>query len=159
MTENKRDIETGVSSGSVGSNDRANHDEQGRFARGNTASLVHGGRSKVLRRELEDEAAEALAERREAIAADLGGVTDLSTLALDTVRRYVSAAAMLEWMEGRLLAEGVLTGKGRRKALHNAYLAQLDRVVRLAGLLGLERKAKGVTLAQHVQQKSQEATQ
>lgn len=101
------------------------------FVKANTAGLVHGARSEALRRRLEEEAAEALAERRQAIAEDLGGAEALTVIGSDIVDRYVTAAALLEWMERRLLAEGCLTGKGRRRALHGAYLAQLDRVMRL----------------------------
>ncbi|MGH9381544.1 MAG: hypothetical protein ACRD2Z_13145 [Thermoanaerobaculia bacterium] len=116
----------------------------GQFLPGNTAALIHGGRSERLQRRMEEEAAEALAERRLEIVEDLGGAGDLSLVASDVVDRYCTATALLGWMERRLLAEGCLTGKGRRKALHGAYLQQLDRVTRLAALLGLDREPREV---------------
>lgn len=124
--------------------------ETGQFVAGNTAALKHGGRSERLQREIEQDATGALAERRQAVLGDLGGEGELSTIAAGTVDRYIRAEAMLEWMEGRILAEGVLTGKGRRKAIHTAYLQQLDRVLRLAAMLGLERKAKRVPTLEEV---------
>lgn len=114
------------------------------FVKANVAGMVHGGRSEALRRRVEAEAAQALAERREAIQEDLGGQEQLSTIAQDTVERYVVGEALLQWMEKNLLAEGVLTGKGKRRAMHSAYLQQLDRVARLGALLGLEREPREV---------------
>lgn len=116
----------------------------GVFMKANVAGMVHGGRSTALRRRIESEAAEALAERRQAILEDLGGEEQLSTIAADTVERYVVGEAMLTWMESNLLAEGVITAKGKRRAMHSAYLQQLDRVARLGALLGLEREPREV---------------
>ncbi|MGH9380859.1 MAG: hypothetical protein ACRD2Z_09640 [Thermoanaerobaculia bacterium] len=112
----------------------------GQFVAGNMASLRHGARSERLQRRIEAEAVEALASRRLAIRQDLGD--QLSVIAADVVDRYVTATALLDWMERRLLEGGVLTGKGKRKAVHAAYLQQLDRVVRLASLLGLDREPR-----------------
>lgn len=114
------------------------------FVKSNTAGMVHGGRSTALRRRIEEEASEALAERRQAILEDLGGEEQLSTIATDTVERYVVGEALLNWMESNLLAEGVITAKGKRRAMHSAYLQQLDRVARLGALLGLEREPRSV---------------
>lgn len=153
MTDDKDTFESASDSQSDGVNSSrdgrtAQRDASGRFLRGNTASLVHGGRSELLPRRLADE---AMAEKEQAVLADLGG--NVSTIAAGAVHRYVAAEALLAWMEARLIDEGVLTRKGHQKALHKAYLAQLDRVVRLAQLIGLEKKAKGVSLVEHMRAK------
>lgn len=133
-------------SGDIGTNGAVDgrDPETGQFLPGNTAALKHGGRSTALRRRIEEEASEALAERRQAILEDLGGEEQLSTIASDTVERYVVGEALLNWMESNLLAEGVITAKGKRRAMHAAYLQQLDRVARLGALLGLEREPRSV---------------
>ena len=53
----------------------ANHDERGRFVKGNVASLVHGARSRQVEAGTLEEQAEALlamSEARAAIVSDLG---------------------------------------------------------------------------------------
>lgn len=110
----------------------------GQFVEGNKAAVKHGLTPRGGLTKLDGE----LAERRAAVVADLGGEDALSTIAESTIHRYVVADALLSWMEGNLLAEGVITPKGKRRAMHNAYLAQLDRVVKLANMLGLDRKAR-----------------
>jgi hypothetical protein len=117
-------------------------DTGGRFTKGNAAALKHGARSQAHLQRLRDAAHDALATRRAEITADLGG--GLSTLKSDLVERYVVAGALLGWMEDRLLAEGVITAKGAKKALFNAYSTQLAQVVNLARTLGLERRSKPV---------------
>lgn len=134
---------------------RSNRDASGRFTAGNTAALRHGRRSTVVRRRIEVESRAELAERRQAILNDLGGADGLSTIATDVLERYLVAAALLQWMEDRMIVEGVVTGKGKRRAIHRAYLAQLDWVVRLGSMLGLERRAKPVpTIEQYVREQA-----
>lgn len=126
-------------------------DSSGKFAPGNTARLVHGRRSERHLAALTSEAREALAAREAAILSDLGGRDSLSTLQLDLVARYVVAGALLSWMEDELLRAGVVTSKGRKRALFGAYAVQLGTVARLAQVLGLERRAKPLpSLAEHV---------
>ena len=48
------------------------------------------------------------------------------------------------WLSDNLQRHGALTGKGRQRAALTAYLGIVDRQVRLAQLLGLERKQKPV---------------
>ena len=127
-----------------------NHDRRtGRFLPNNVAAFKHGRRSTVVRRHIEEESREQLAERRQAIIEDLGGAAELSIIATDVLERYLISTALLHWMEDRLIADGVLTGRGRRRSVHHAYLAQLNQSVKLANLLGLKRVPKSVpTLAQ-----------
>ncbi len=129
----------------------------GQFLPGNTVALRHGRRSTVVRRRIEEESRAELAERRQVIVADLGGFDQLSTIAIDVLERYLVAAALLGWMEDRLIVEGVVTAKGKRRSIHRAYLAQLDRVVRLASMLGLERRSRSVDPLEAVQRAVKDA--
>lgn len=123
----------------------------GQFTKGNTVAMVHGGRSEYHLERLQEQAAVALAEQRDEIVSDLGGRDTLSRIQQDLLDRYLAASCLLGWMEAELVAKGPLTSKGRRRALHSAYAVQLDRVTKLAGMLGLERRARSVpSLAEHV---------
>lgn len=116
----------------------------GQFLPGHTYSLKHGRKSERHIERLKAEAAETLAEQRAEIVADLGGEEALSRIQRDTLDRYLTATCLLAWMETELVAKGPLTAKGTRRALHTAYATQLDKVVKLAGMLGLQRRAKPV---------------
>jgi hypothetical protein len=76
-----------------------------------------------------------------------GSLAD-SFVELDAVRNYLGS---------RLAAEGPLTGKGRTRALLTAYLAVVDRQVRLAQVLGIERRAKPVDPLEAVRRAVEEA--
>ena len=56
----------------------------------------------------------------------------------------VPTLAILRHLGENLMAEGALTAKGRRRAATSAYLAVLDRFLRLAQVVGLERRQKRV---------------
>jgi hypothetical protein len=96
----------------------------------------HGARSKLL----QEMAAPWREEQLTAIRADLGD--DVSTLKAHTINQLGTVLVVLEYLGGNLLADGPLTGKGRQRAALTAYNATLDRFMRLAGLVGLERVAK-----------------
>jgi hypothetical protein len=102
--------------------------------------LTHGRRSRsIARGALLPPGAPLPADRAAAVLADLG---DVSTLQASLVTRYVHVELVAEWLEGNLLAQGVLTGKGKRRAAVSAYLSVVDRLARLAGQLGLERRPR-----------------
>lgn len=115
----------------------------GRFMRGCSGPAIKDGRrSKYVERGLLlPPGAPRPAEREQAILADLGDVT---TLQAGLVRRYVHAELVAEWLEGNLLASGVLTSKGKQRAAVTAYLGVVDRLVRLGSTLGLERRPKAL---------------
>jgi hypothetical protein len=118
-------------------------DTSGRFVSGHPGpALKHGCHSRHVERGLLLPPGATLpAERERAVLADLG---DLSTLQAGLVRRYVHAELIAEWLEGNLIAQGVLTTKGRTRAAVDVYLRVVDRVTKLAGELGLERRAKRI---------------
>jgi len=118
----------------------------GRFRPGNVARLTHGLRScRVQAGALLPPGAALPADRERAIVADLGG--DVPTITAGLVRRYAHLELIAEWLEGNLIAEGVMTTKGRQRAAVSAYMAVVDRLTRLGLTLGLERKARPVTNA------------
>ncbi len=119
----------------------------GRFTVGNTLSLKHGARSARVKAALLPEQAEALAalaEKRIGIENDRGGVEGMAVIARDMVTRYIELDNVATWLSDNLQRHGALTGKGRQRAALTAYLGIVDRQVRLAQLLGLERKQKPV---------------
>jgi hypothetical protein len=107
---------------------------------GNRAHLIHGQRSGLVARGLLLPSGASLPHEREAaVLADLG---DLSTIQRGLVRRLVHAELIAEWLEGNLIAEGVMTTKGRTRASVATYLSVVDRLSRLASVLGLERRPR-----------------
>jgi hypothetical protein len=108
-------------------------------------ALTHGARSALVRAgELpgEEGAAVARTERQEGIVADLGGEDALSTVARDQAGRYAELSIVADHLWDNIGRNGVLTTKGRQRAALTAYLQVQDRLVRLAQMLGVERKAK-----------------
>jgi hypothetical protein len=117
-------------------------DARGRFLPGNTARLKDGRRSQQLADGLLLPPGAPLPyEREAAVLADLG---DTSNVQRGLVRRLVHLELIAEWLEGNLLAQGVLTTKGKSRAAVATYLATTDRIVRLSTTLGLDRRPRNV---------------
>jgi len=87
----------------------------------------------------------ALAAARTELRGELG---DMGVVKGSLADAFVELDAVRNYLGGRLAAEGPLTGKGRTRALLTAYLAVVDRQVRLAQVLGVERRAKVPTLGE-----------
>lgn len=122
---------------------------------GNTAALVHGAHSNQVKAgtlTAQDDARQARIERERGILADLGGEDTLSTIARDQVGRYAELGIVADYLWANLATNGVLTGKGRQRAALTAYLQTIDRLVRMAQTLGLERKARRVSFTDAVSQ-------
>jgi hypothetical protein len=119
---------------------------------GTPGNLIHGNRSARHAEAVVIAARAALAERLAEIESDQGG--DLSRLKRDGIERYLATTAMIEWLEARLLAEGTMTSRGRKRAALDGYLSLLDRAIRLASMIGLDRRTKPApTLAQYLESK------
>ena len=119
----------------------------GCWAAANRGGLKHGGRSIRVKGALLREQAETLArlaDRRYAIEQDLGGADALSEISRDLLARYVETSVVAEFLAGVLVGSGPLTPRGRTRSALSAYLQVIDRQHRLAGGLGLERRAKRV---------------
>jgi hypothetical protein len=117
-------------------------DAAGRFAPGNTASLTHGQRSERAGAELIPHLAALLAEKEAAIVADLGGAEQLSAIRRELVARFIQSSAIADSLAVNIAAHGVLTAKGRTRAAVTLYLQVLDRQIKLATSIGLERRQK-----------------
>jgi hypothetical protein len=91
-------------------------------------------------RRLQENAAPWREAQITAIRADLGD--DIPTLKSHAVEQLGTVLVILQFLGGNLMAEGPLTGKGRQRAATTAYLQVLDRFMRLAQTVGIERVAK-----------------
>jgi hypothetical protein len=81
----------------------------------------------------------------EGLVADKGGADAMSTLARSLAAKLRDTDILLALNKRTIIHEGVDTAPGRKA--HDRYLAALDRFLRIAALLGLEREAKRVDLA------------
>lgn len=108
----------------------------------NTLNLRHGLRSKQLL-ELPDVAAWHR-EQVNAISTDLGGTSELSALQQASVREVARLEVILAALGDALLAGGVLTGKGKCRSATTVYLQVLDRFVKVAATVGLQRQARKI---------------
>jgi hypothetical protein len=89
--------------------------------------------------------------KREVVArvlADRGGEAGVSETLLGLVDAYAEARLLRQSMWVQLNEQGgPITGKGKRRALLGAYLNAVDREMKLAQVVGLERSTKRVDLA------------
>lgn len=109
-----------------------------RFLPGNVAAVTHGGRRALDR----PEALTAIAGEREELVKHLGG--DPSLLQADLVTDYARVDVLIESVAANIEVGGIFTPKGSARAAVSLLLTLLDRRMRLATTLGLERKAKPV---------------
>ncbi len=109
-----------------------------RFLPGNTAALTHGGRRSLDR----PEALAAIAGKREELVRHLGG--DPSMIQADLVTDYARVDILIESVAANIEVGGIFTPKGSARAAVSLLLSLLDRRLRLATTLGIERKAKPV---------------
>lgn len=130
--------------------------QDGTAAPGNTLALKSGLRSSQLLQQ--PDVAAWHREQVDAITADLGGESELTAMKRASVREAARLEVLLDAMGTDLLERGVVTGKGRTRAMTSAYLSVLDRFVRLSAALGLERKAKqALTPAEYWQTRQEES--
>jgi hypothetical protein len=119
---------------------RTDRDARGRWAPGNSGALVHGGRS---RQALESAAAVAVRlEKQAALHEDLGG--DLGVIKRDLGADYLTVDTMITTVTANIERQGVLTATGKRRAAVDLLLSLIDRRLRLAERLGIERRQKAV---------------
>lgn len=128
------------------------------FRKGNPSRLEHGlSRRKPQAMPLDAEAYRAIAE---SIVADLGGLSECTTLqralVKEAARLIVTSDAAFDWM---IETGGPLTHGGRRRPVVDLYLAASARVERLAAQLGLHRRAKPIDPLDEVRRAVAEANQ
>lgn len=80
----------------------------------------------------------------EIITADLGGASELTALKSTLVRELARLEVILGAIGDELLQSGALTGKGKVRALTTLHLKVLDRFVKGAALVGLDRRSRQV---------------
>lgn len=113
--------------------------KSGRFVPGTLAAMTTGARSGALWAAL----APAKRELLEKVKADLG--SEGAETALGLYDAYTEARLLRTSMFERLVdLGGPVTSKGAARALYTAYLSALDREIKLAQAIGLERKARKV---------------
>ncbi len=77
-----------------------------------------------------------------AIASDLGG--DLTTLQVDLVRDVARIDLLAESVAQHIEVKGLFTRGGKRRACVDLLLSLIDRRLKLATTLGIERRARRV---------------
>lgn len=123
-----------------------------RFLPGHTVTLKTGEYSpRVVRALLPGQEAQLakLDGRRAQLIADQGGEAECSQIRLDLVDSYNATVTFLEWSRQNILERGPFTSKGRTRAAVSLYLSMLDRQVKLAAMLGLDRRMHGVIDSPH----------
>ena len=105
---------------------------------GNTLAMKHGGRRSLER----PEALAAIAGKRDELLQHLGGAPSL--IQADLVTDYARVDVLIESVAANINVGGIFTAKGHARAAVSLLLSLLDRRLRLATTLGIERKAKPV---------------
>lgn len=120
----------------------------GRLLPGHTVSLKTGEFStRVWRALLPGQEAQLakLGDRRAQLIADQGGESECSQIRLDLIDNYNAVVTFLEWSRDRIIREGPFTSRGRTRATVSLYLSMLDRQIKLGSMLGLDRRAHGIS--------------
>ena len=112
----------------------------GAFVFDNPAAKTHGGRQLQLRGPVDALARLRYDDVRAGLLSDLGDTP--STARGIVVDRLAEATLLCEVTWADMVSNGILTAKGRRRAVCDLYLAASDRAARLAGVVGLERRGR-----------------
>jgi len=113
-----------------------------RFLPGNAVALKHGAFRSLDR----PEALAAIAGKREEIKQHLGG--DPSLLQSDLVTDYARVDTLIESVAANIEVGGIFTPKGSARAAVSLLMALMDRRLRLAMTLGIQRHERKIDLAQ-----------
>jgi hypothetical protein len=127
---------------------RPQHDPKtGRFVAGNVAPGTTLARSVGFWSAVADVKAQLVAR----VQSDIGNASDPAETMIGLIDGYAEARLFRQAMGVRLVElGGPVTAKGKARALYSAYLGALDREMRLAQLLGLERRARKVASLEDV---------
>jgi hypothetical protein len=117
----------------------------GQFTPGHFRNLKHGLRSARLWSA--SPLRELVAEREAGILSDVGGDANVSRVERPLVREYARLDVLVEAAGERVIRDGLETTKGKARAAATLYLALLDKQLRVAGVLGLSRRARPATSA------------
>lgn len=78
----------------------------------------------------------------DAIIADRGGRDALSTVMIAASTELAFVMFVLDQWKHHFIAKGLTTERGRVRSAYASYLSTLDRYIRLAGMIGVDRQAK-----------------
>lgn len=124
----------------------------GHFVGGNQAAFRHGARAFEQHgtAALPDVLRSTVEQFREAVIADRGGASELSTLEAAYIRRLSEVEAVARLLASDLASRGLTTAKGRVRSTFSKWLLAVDRWDRLAQRIGTDRKARGLSLTQRL---------
>jgi hypothetical protein len=120
----------------------------GHFIVGNQARRTHGAYSFRDRGTvaLPDVLRQTVEEFREAVIADRGGPSELSTLEAAYIRRLSEVETVARLLAADLASRGLTTPRGRVRGTFSRWLECLDRWDRLAQRVGTDRRSRALTL-------------
>jgi hypothetical protein len=124
--------------------------KRGRFQPGNTAAMKHGAYRSLDR----PEALIAMQGKRAELTQHLGG--EPSIVQADLVTDYARVDVLIESVARNIEVGGIFTPKGSARAAVSLLLLLMDRRLRLAVTLGIERRQKRIDLAQAFEQQERE---
>jgi hypothetical protein len=122
----------------------------GLFQPKHTINLVSGlrcERAQLAQLPGQEAIGRAIAVKRDAVYADLGGESSLTEVMKGEVGRYCRLLVLEETLWSNLERCGALTAKGSRRAALSAYLQVNDRIGFVAARIGLQRATKRVDIA------------
>jgi hypothetical protein len=101
---------------------------------------------------------QALRDRQAAILTDRGGPGSLTTLQQTAIARLTHVVLFIASWEDYFKRSDPYTRQGRVRTGYQAYLATLDRWVRLAQLVGMDRREKDISLHDWLNEATDEAS-
>jgi hypothetical protein len=122
-----------------------------RFQVGNTAAVRYPDSVTRRRNEIPENLKQDLAQLRDGLIADQGGLSELTQVTAVRITRLVSLEACLRQLENNLLTEGIFTETKRiRRAVYDRYLRTIIAQRLLLNDLGSARVARPVTFEEFV---------
>lgn len=85
-----------------------------------------------------------LREDRDAIIADRGGAENLSRILISASGELAFVLFALDQWKAHFIDKGLTTRRGRVRSAYASYLSTLDRYIRLAQMVGLDRRPRRV---------------
>ncbi len=111
------------------------------FQLGNKDALVHGGYSRQVQEDMRPWVTEVLAQ----VVADKGGMENLTELQRQAIEHGLGPLLAVMKSTGQdIVANHALSAKGKARAVVGAHQRALDRFVKLAQLIGLDRTPRQV---------------
>lgn len=117
---------------------------------GNQTRRTHGVRAFETTGRLPEVFRQTVEEFREAVIADRGGSSELSTLEGAYIRRLSEVETVARLLAADLASRGLTTPRGRVRGTFSRWLECLDRWDRLAQRVGTDRRARAATLRDYL---------